>query len=83
MFHLKSRFGHGASVVAIVAHRHFQLSADEVMLETQEQNCSVAKPIKLCELKKIRAVPNIIALGKDHQWYPVNYGRSNLFLLCN
>ena len=57
----------------IIAHRHFDLSTEEAMVERENQEALISKPALLSEIKQLKAKPNTIALAVNGTWFPVNY----------
>uniref|UniRef100_A0A914Q5I4 Uncharacterized protein n=1 Tax=Panagrolaimus davidi TaxID=227884 RepID=A0A914Q5I4_9BILA len=68
-------FNYEQDVSIAIAHRHFDLKASEVMLETHSDDCRIAKPVDYISLSSAEDVyPNDIACNKDGIWHPVGYG---------
>lgn len=70
------RHGLEKSVVAIKAHRHFDLSPNEAMLEQPDgdpRGGTSIRPVARAKIAQLGARPNVIAMGPKRHWYPVNY----------
>jgi len=71
------RHGHEQEVVAIKAHRHFDLSDDEAMLEEPAKDCplgSDTRPVLLQRIAELEAKPSVLALAPNGHWSPVQFG---------
>src|SRR5690348_2123803 len=61
--------GYENDVGVAIAHRHFDLKPDEVMIETTEPNLSVVKPYCWSVIEKEGAVPTVFKYCEDGSWY--------------
>uniref|UniRef100_A0AC34GDC8 Uncharacterized protein n=1 Tax=Panagrolaimus sp. ES5 TaxID=591445 RepID=A0AC34GDC8_9BILA len=66
--------GYENSVMVTLAHRHFDLTDNEVMLETPYGDIRVATPVDIEQLSSFGAQPVLLACTKDNSWHPVGYG---------
>uniref|UniRef100_A0AC34FUI8 Uncharacterized protein n=1 Tax=Panagrolaimus sp. ES5 TaxID=591445 RepID=A0AC34FUI8_9BILA len=67
--------GHGYSddVLAVIAHKHFNLADNEAMLETTVGDARISKPAELSMIDASNAKPNLISCNGDNTWYPVSF----------
>lgn len=77
--------GHENEVVAIKAHRHFDLASTEAMLEKEDGaygEC-IVQPMALDAMNGLpTARPNNIVYNKELDcWFPVNYGKFKMLFL--
>lgn len=75
------RYGYYQTVAVALAHRHFDLSNDEAMLEVEKNPHEyVATPELLTKIANIGVYPTVIKYGDDGRWYPITYGKHlNIF----
>uniref|UniRef100_A0AC34EZQ6 Uncharacterized protein n=1 Tax=Panagrolaimus sp. ES5 TaxID=591445 RepID=A0AC34EZQ6_9BILA len=66
-------YGYEKNVDIVIAHRHFDLSRNEVMFEKAEGDARFVKPIEYQKLSSLGASPSVIICGKDGEWHPVEY----------
>uniref|UniRef100_A0A914YJX0 Uncharacterized protein n=1 Tax=Panagrolaimus superbus TaxID=310955 RepID=A0A914YJX0_9BILA len=63
-----------------LAHRHFDLADNEVMLETTYGDIRVAKPVDIEQLSAFGVQPVLLACINDSDWCPVGYGIDEISL---
>uniref|UniRef100_A0A914Y514 Uncharacterized protein n=1 Tax=Panagrolaimus superbus TaxID=310955 RepID=A0A914Y514_9BILA len=68
-------YGYEKSVMVTLAHRHFDLADNEVMLETTYGDIRVAKPVVIEQLSAFGVQPVLLACINDSDWCPVGYGK--------
>ncbi|KAI1709898.1 hypothetical protein Ddc_13661 [Ditylenchus destructor] len=68
------KHGYENDACVMIEHRHFDLAANEAMLEEQVGEDRIAKPVLLEEIYAKGAHPTMFHCSEDGKWSPVGFG---------